>query len=431
MLPISAAPGADQPRACGRSGVLSEPGGTRLVRAHLSRVVEPGDCALADEVAEHGWAGVARRLDTGEGPQRWLARHRALTATTGGLVEAAARQGIAVVVPGDEAWPDGLDDLGPAGLGPVACLWVRGRLPGAEGGVAPASFGDRVSQPGAVLEVPAAGGHGRVVAMVGARACSAYGDHVATEAAAGLVAAGWTVVSGAAYGIDAAAHRGALAAAGLHATVPTVAVLACGVDRAYPAGHADLLSRIVAAGGAVVSELPPGARPQRWRFLQRNRVIAAMSTATVVIEAAARSGAAGTARAAAALSRAVAAVPGPVTAATSAGCHGLIRDGVATLVRGSADIIELASPLGFGLDVDPSVAAGIETAGAGALTERVLACLSRSHGLATAHVAVLAGLDVADVRGILLDLENDGRVECRDGGWAPSPARPPASRRRP
>jgi DNA processing protein len=160
-------------------------------------------------------------------------------------------------------------------------------------------------------------------------------------------------------------------------------------------------------------------------------VIAAMSTATVVIEAAARSGAAGTARAAAALSRAVAAVPGPVTAASSAGCHGLIRDGVATLVRGSADIIELASPLGLGLDADPSAAAGIETAGAGALSERVLACLSRSHGLATAHVAVLAGLDVADVRGILLDLENDGRVECRDGGWAPSPARPPTSRRRP
>jgi len=370
----------------------------RTARAHLSRVVEPGDPGLSGEVAEHGWLGVARRLWSGHGPPRWQARHKALTSSTAGLLRAVAKLGIHVTVPGDATWPLGLDDLEAADLGPVACLWVRGRLPHANG---------------------AADLSRRGVAIVGARACSSYGQHVATELACHLTAQGWTVVSGAAYGIDAGAHRGALAGhpgAG-DARVATVAVMACGVDRAYPTAHADLLDRIVADGGAVISELPPGSAPQRWRFLQRNRVIAALTATTVVVEAASRSGAAGTARAAMALSRHVGAVPGPVTAVTSVGCHELIRDGIATLVRDVGDVIELSSPMGQGLlDVGP-VDGPQAVPGAGLLPQRVVACLSSIDGMSTAQVALVAGLDVGHVRSILLDLEHTATVARQDGGW--------------
>ena len=175
----------------------------------------------------------------------------------------------------------------------------------------------------------------RAVAVVGARACTVYGEHVAGDLAAGLGDRGWTVVSGGAYGIDAAAHRGSLAV-----DAPTVAVLACGVDVAYPAAHDGLL-RSVRAMGVVVSELPPGARPTRRRFLDRNRVIAALGRGTVVVEAALRSGALNTAGHADELSRTVMAVPGPVTSAASAGCHELLRARGAALVTDAADVLDL------------------------------------------------------------------------------------------
>ena len=178
----------------------------------------------------------------------------------------------------------------------------------------------------------------RAVAIVGSRAATAYGAHVATEIAASLSGQGWTVVSGAAYGIDAAAHHGALVAGGA-----TVAVLACGVDHAYPRGHADLLASI-AAHGAVISEYPPGQLPQRRRFLARNRLIAALTAGTVVVEAGLRSGALNAARHARELGRPVMAVPGPVTSSASGGCHQLIRDGQATCVTCAADVITDVSP---------------------------------------------------------------------------------------
>ncbi|BDZ43939.1 hypothetical protein GCM10025865_32380 [Paraoerskovia sediminicola] len=162
-----------------------------------------------------------------------------------------------VVVPDSPQWPRGVEALGVHG---PMCLWVRGEL----------DLG-RASQ--------------RSVALVGARACTEYGRRVAVELAEGLADRGFTVVSGGAYGIDAAAHRGALAAGGA-----TVAVLAGGADRLYPAGNADLLSSISASGGAVLSEVPPGSVPSRVRFLLRNRLIAALTSATVVVEAAWRSG---------------------------------------------------------------------------------------------------------------------------------------------
>ena len=157
--------------------------------------------------------------------------------------------------------------------------------------------------------------------VVGSRASTAYGEHVASDLSEGLCRRGVAVVSGAAFGIDGAAHRAALAADGC-----TVAVLAGGLDVPYPAGHSSLMYRIRAAG-LLVSEYPPGIRPARHRFLARNRLVAALSGATVVVEAGLRSGAANTAAWARALGRVVCAVPGPVTSSASAGCHALIRGG--------------------------------------------------------------------------------------------------------
>ena len=159
----------------------------------------------------------------------------------------------------------------------------------------------------------------RSVAVVGARAATAYGLHVTTDIAYGLAEQGWTVVSGGAFGIDAAAHRAALAAGGR-----TVAVLACGVDRPYPVGNAALFEQI-AESGLLISEWPPGAEPLRHRFLIRNRVIAAATAGTVLVEAAARSGAVQTMSRVLALSRRAMVVPGPVTSAMSVGCHELLR----------------------------------------------------------------------------------------------------------
>lgn len=179
----------------------------------------------------------------------------------------------------------------------------------------------------------------RSVAVVGARACTGYGAHMAATLAAGLTERGWVVVSGGAYGIDGAAHRGALGAGGA-----TVAVLACGVDRPYPRGHAELITRI-AEQGLVVGELPPGDHPTPSRFILRNRVIAALTRGTVVVEAAHRSGSLVTARAAQRLGRFMMGVPGPVTSGLSAGVHELLR-GEGVLVTDAADVVELVGDMG-------------------------------------------------------------------------------------
>jgi DNA processing protein len=221
------------------------------------------------------------------------------------------RQGIRLVCPCDSEWPTQLDTLGVAR--PYA-LWLRGE---------------------ADLRYCCL----QSVSIVGARASSAYGEHVGTEMAAALAERGWTVVSGGAYGIDGCAHRGALAADGV-----TIAVLACGVDHAYPPGHHDLLTSI-AAQGVLVSEWPPGRTPNKLRFLIRNRVIGALTRGTVVVEAGLRSGALNTARHAQDLRRPVMAVPGPVTSEVSAGCHKIIREWGAVCVTDAHDVIDLLTPL--------------------------------------------------------------------------------------
>jgi DNA processing protein len=223
-----------------------------------------------------------------------------------------ARGGV-LLVPGTPAWPRGLDDLGPSA---PLCLWLRG-------------------------DPDLAGAAVRSVAVVGARAATAYGERVAGDLGAGLAERGVTVVSGGAFGIDVAAHRGALAVGGR-----TVALLAGGIDRPSPAGNLAVLERIVDDGGALVAESPPGTPPSRARFLQRNRVIAALTGATVVVEAAWRSGALSTAARAGELLRPVGAVPGPVTSMASVGCHRLLRDGAAVCVTDAAQVVELLDPAG-------------------------------------------------------------------------------------
>lgn len=263
------------------------------------------------------------RLRTGAAPRdvaRFVAARRDDLAVDAGerLLAAGQAAGARLVVPEDDEWPAAVFealrwvDSGDEPSMPPLALWVRGDPP--------------------LAQVCA-----RSVAIVGARAATAYGAHVAAEIAFGLAERDWTVVSGGAYGIDGAAHRGALAAGGR-----TVAALACGVDRPYPLGHSGLFERI-ADRGLLISEWPPGSSPQRMRFLVRNRVIAAMSRGTVVVEAAARSGARQTARRAAELSRIVLAVPGPVTSAMSVGPHELIRDQIAGLVTSAQQVVDALS----------------------------------------------------------------------------------------
>ncbi|MFJ4516286.1 DNA-processing protein DprA [Streptomyces sp. NPDC088816] len=294
------------------------PDGELLARVFLSRVLEPGDAVGGRWLRELGAVEVARRLRDGAprlagvSDKRWAGLcARAARAEPGRDLAAAREAGVRFVRPGDTEWPAQLDDLGDAR--PTG-LWVRGR-------------------PSLRIWVL------RSVAVVGARACTQYGAHMAAALAAGLAEQGWVVVSGGAYGVDGAAHRGALAAGGA-----TVAVLACGVDRPYPRGHTELISRI-AQQGLVVGELPPGDHPTPSRFIVRNRVIAALTRGTVVVEAAHRSGSLVTARAALRLGRHTMGVPGPATSALSAGVHELLRGG-AVLVTDAAEVVELVGDMG-------------------------------------------------------------------------------------
>lgn len=247
---------------------------------------------------------------------------------------------------------------------------------------------------------------------MGSRASTAYGEHVAGELGHRLGERGWTVVSGGAYGIDAAAHRGALAA-----EAPTVAVLACGIDRVYPAGNGALLARI-AESGMLISEWPPNCAPLAHRFLVRNRLIAALTRGTVVVEAAARSGAQATARRAHGLGRRVMVVPGPITSAMSVGCHELLRDkeGDVVLVASAAHVIEEVGAIGDDL-ADAPERPGSRRDGLSDAAVRVLdACPVRT-GVSPERLAVTSGVGVLDVLRVLPALELAGLVEWTGTGW--------------
>ncbi|MCP2047158.1 UNVERIFIED_ORG: DNA processing protein [Paenarthrobacter nicotinovorans] len=313
----------------------------RVARAALSRLMEPQDSvglalvqvagavdALGIATGELGIGPameqeISAALRDGGGPAAWAGLQDSLRRWAPRVADLAPdrdletlrRLGGRLLIPGDDLWPGQLADLG---LQEPLCLWWRG-----------------LEQ-----ELPSAG---RAIALVGSRDSTSYGASVTGDFAFGLAQRGFSVVSGGAYGIDAHAHRGALN--GGVAGLPTIAVMAGGVDRFYPSGNEDLL-RAVAAQGAVISEVPPGSAPTRYRFLQRNRLIAALASVTVVVEARWRSGALNTAHHAESIGRVVAAVPGSIHSANSAGCHRLFRDGGAVCVTDVGEIAELAGAIG-------------------------------------------------------------------------------------
>ena len=362
-----------------------------LARAYLSRVAEPPAPALAELVAQVGPVEAAARVFDGRVDEQVAAEtsvRRAVHRPSADL-DAATAAGARLLTPEHPEWPAqafaAFDFSGEPQLAPPLALWVRG----------PARLDELC---------------GHAVAVVGARAATSYGAHVAGELGSGLADRGCTVVSGAAIGIDGAAHRGALGVDG-----PTVAVLACGVDRAYPASHQLLLERI-AASGLVVSEYPPGGVPARHRFLVRNRLIAGLAAGTVVVEAGLRSGAQRTASDALSLGLTVMAVPGPVTSAMSAGCHRLVRDG-ALLVTRSDEVLEAVAPIGTHLAGPPVPEVGRPTDGLDAPALLVHDALPARAARDTRWLALESGVPIGAVRAALVALERRGLVEHRDGRW--------------
>jgi DNA processing protein len=280
-----------------------------------------------------------------------------------------------LVTPDHSDWPIALGDLG---WGAPAALW---------------GIGNR----------SALASLGRAISIVGSRGASTYGEWVTLEFAAELVNRGFAVVSGGAYGIDGIAHRAALRVAGT-----TIAVMAGGIDRLYPSGHQSMFAEICKTG-AIISELSPGASPTKWRFLQRNRLIAALGNVTLVVEAGSRSGSINTANHALALGRAIAAIPGPVTASSSAGTNRLIAEGIAQLVVSPSDLAALAGDsdcLSIPRDDDDL----------GDLEKRALDAISLKPASA-ADIARRAGLTSQELAIAMGQLLLIGRVSQKEGGY--------------
>ncbi len=370
--------------------------GDRWARVALGRLAEPGDPRIARLVAA---LGAPRVLSELSGPEQRseVAREMATRlrdVDPGRDLERAARRGIRFVIPGDREWPRQVDDLEAAPLvdergGPPLGLWVRGpqRLDALTGSVA----------------------------VVGSRSATTYGTEVAAGIAGSLVRAGHPVISGAAFGIDQAAHRGALAVDGAN-----VAILACGVDRAYPTAHRALLEHL-AETGLVVAEVAPGCAPTRGRFLSRNRLIAALTRGTVVVEAAVRSGALNTATWATRLNRHLMAVPGPVTQAQSEGVHQLLRSGAASLVTHGAEVLEVVGAMGTHLATPPR-APGRSRDRMGRRHQRILDAVPLAQPARVDSIAVTAGLDLVTVQSGLNSLRKVGLVELLPQGWRLTPA---------
>ena len=332
---------------------------------------------LSDGGPGTSWAGLAASL------KRWHPRIPDLAPERD--LATMARLGGRLIIPSDELWPVQLADLG---IQEPICLWWRGQ---------------EQPLPGAATSI----------ALVGSRDSTSYGASVTGDLAFSLAQRGFTVVSGGAYGIDAHAHRAALA--GASGAVPTIAVMAGGVDRFYPSGNDDLL-RAVSNQGAVLAEVPPGSAPTRYRFLQRNRIIAALSAVTVVVEARWRSGALNTAHHAETLGRAVGAVPGSVHSANSAGCHRLLRDGGAVCVTDAAEVAELAGPSGSALP-DPRHGQAAVQDGLTLEDLILLDALPLRSVTSVEKLSVVAGLAQDSVRAGLGRLGLLGLAVPERGGW--------------
>ncbi|MDO5663308.1 MAG: DNA-processing protein DprA [Brachybacterium sp.] len=375
----------------------------RLARITWSLIAEPSDpvALLAREVLGAGTAldlareagpaeaatALGARSDT-EGRSipaaldRWRARLAVVHPER--TLETAERRGIRVVVPGDAEWPPLLDDLERA---TPHCLWACG----------PDSLAERTT--GALS-----------IALVGSRASTPYGEDTAVSIGGACAGRGATVVSGGAYGIDAAAHRGALAAVDGGGSGATIAILAGGLDALYPRGNTALLEEI-RDRHLLLSEAPPGTAPTRWRFLARNRLIAALSRAVVVIEASWRSGALSTARHADDLSRPVGAVPGPITSAASAGCHRLVRERGAVLVTEPDEALDLLPGGPAAGDSHHAVQDELDLLEPS--DRRVLDGIPPRSGIATDTLALDCALDPGAVTAALARLELLGLVVRR------------------
>jgi DNA processing protein len=353
-----------------------------VARMALSTAFEPGNEVVGQLVAELGAPAAVEFLASVETRARGLAvlarrwQEDNWVASAEAELELASRRGIEVIVPGVVTWPTQLDDLqerAPLALRVQGALRVRPSL-------------------------------ARSVAVVGARAATRYGVWVAEELCAHLAAEGWCVVSGGALGIDAASHRGALAGAG-----PTIAVSAAGVNIPVPSSNDSLFARLYESG-AVISEVPIGKHPNRRRFLVRNRVIAALTPVTVVVEAAMRSGALSTAREADAMGRSLCAFPGPTTSAMSAGCHDLIASGAARLVTSAEDVIDVA--LGSGernSDGERFMSIDLQE-------QQVLdSCADRS--ASPQQISRICGISIDAAAATLYLLERKGLVRQTARGW--------------
>ncbi len=370
-------------------------------RAVWSTLVEPGDgvagalvaalgAPLALEVAlsagDRAIADAARAADLSldalrAGRARWMPRIGAAPAA----LALSRRTGLHLLTPEDGRWPARAGVLGPHA---PLCLWARG-------------------------DVSLLGATAPAVALVGARAASSYGEQVASDLAAESAIAGVTVFSGAAYGIDGAAHSAALTAGG-----STVAVMAGGLERTYPVGHIDLVERMARAG-LVIAEMPCGTVPTKHRFLMRNRLIAAFSDATVVVEAGWRSGALNTANHALQIGRPLGVVPGPITSASSMGCHRLLRSSEAVCITGFSDVQELLG----GMIAVTATAVGELTDADGRTDDRtrLLDAVGSRTGRATEDVARRAGFAVDEAAALLGLLELEGAVVRRGSGWVQAP----------
>jgi DNA processing protein len=366
----------------------------RLARIQMTRVAEPGDPDACRLVREHSAVALVQRLRSGRLPspkaESWAERLAGVDVDA--MLRAGERVSARYLVPDDPEWPDGLTDLrwlesaaGDRLAGEPFGLWVRGTM--------------------ALSELS-----GTAVAIVGARASTEYGDHVAGSIAAGCAARGRVVVSGGAYGIDAAAHRGALAAEGR-----TAAVLASGIDRLYPVGHDGLLEELTCSG-LLVSEAAPGCAPSRSRFLVRNRLIAALSAGTVVVEAALRSGSLNTARWARDIGRVLMGVPGPVTSMMSAGVHEMLRQPESVLVTDADEVLELVSPIGTApapVKQGPVLARdSLDDA-----SRRLLDATPLVAAAPAGSIATIAGMTAPQALGRLAELARIGLVIRVANGW--------------
>lgn len=365
----------------------------RTARATLTAVAEPGDAFLNRIIDHSGPERALESIRTGRLPDDISAdskeiqrlghwRIRLIAAEPDQDMAVCARFRGRLLCPGDPEWPTTLDDLG---SGRPYALWLRG--------------------PGDLRYSCL-----RSVAMVGSRAASPYGLRTTSDFASDLADEGWTVISGGALGIDAAAHRGALAADG-----PTVAVLANGVDVPYPASNEGLFAEM-ARRSLLVSESPPGTHPHRLRFLVRNRVIAALSRGTVIVEAEARSGALNTASWAARLGRVVMAVPGPITSRSSVGCHRLLREEGTTLITRTEEIIEAVGRIGTDLAPPPHTPV-LPRDRLDPVTRSVLEAFPARGATGPAQLAVKAGVDLTTINAKLGLLAAAGFIERTSAGW--------------